>query len=762
MAALGRGQRAATTLSLALCCAVCQAQGNKAESLELPTVTVVGTSPLPGLGVPLDDVPANVQMIKGSSLGDQHDTRVTDFLERNVTSVNINSEQGNADQQSVTFRGFYASPILGVPQGLSVFQDGVRINETFGDVVNWDLIAPTAISSMQLVPGSNPLYGLNTLGGALAVYTKSGKQYPGFSVGTSVGSFGRKQMDVEYGGFKDNWDYFLTYNAANSQGYAAQNASQVRQFFGKLGWQDSMTDFDVSLTLADNHFTGNQTLPLSMLDDLRQSYTYPDTNRNQLSFLTVKGSHFLSDDWLIGGTAYFRSSDNSGANSNTQGGPYNTPTCATDRGPADANGNPTAPDGSNCSGSNVFQRLNQDTYGLGLQLTSTQKLMGFDNQMILGFTADLGRGTFSQSAQDGYFTSNRNTVGVDDASQNVLLKTANRYYGVFISDSLQLGPKWTLTGSARYNMDRVTMADQLGTALNGDHSFAHLSPALGLNFKPNPTVVSYIGYTEGMRVPSPIELSCADPQAPCSLPNAFSSDPALQMVVTHTWEIGARIRVSAQTRLQVAAYQTLSDNDINFAADANSPTQGYFANVGTTRRRGIEISSQSTFDHWGLQTAYSYTQATYQSAFALNSPDNSSADANGVIQVSPGNRLANVPSQLLKIRLEYSPDATWKFGANMNYSGRIYSRGNENNLDPNGRVGGYTVFNLDASMHVNKQLEVFARINNLLNRQYANFGVLGANYFSGPGNSYNAAGMPSQFVGVGQPIGAWVGARYNF
>ncbi|QDL37007.1 TonB-dependent receptor plug domain-containing protein [Rhodoferax sediminis] len=131
----------------------------------MPTVTVVGTSPLPGLGVPLDDVPANVQMIKGSSLGDQHDTRVTDFLERNVTSVNINSEQGNADQQSVTFRGFYASPILGVPQGLSVFQDGVRINETFGDVVNWDLIAPTAISSMQLVPGSNPLYGLNTLGG---------------------------------------------------------------------------------------------------------------------------------------------------------------------------------------------------------------------------------------------------------------------------------------------------------------------------------------------------------------------------------------------------------------------------------------------------------------------------------------------------------------------------------------------------------------------------------------------------------------------
>lgn len=752
--------------ALVSACAAIHAQENKtenkAEVFELPTVNVVATSPLPGLGVPLDDVPANVQLINGGSLTDQHQTNIADHLERNVTSVNINSEQGNADQQSVMFRGFYASPILGVPQGLSVFQDGVRVNESFGDVVNWDLIPVTAISNMQLIPGSNPLFGLNTLGGALAVYTKSGKDYPGFSGSASFGSFGHRQVDFEYGGSKGNWDYFLTFNDSNSQGYAIQNSSNVRQFFAKVGWADSVTDIDVSLTLVDNYLKGNQTLPPNLLYNLRQAYTYPDYNQNEVAFLTVKGTHFLNENLLLGATAYFRDSDNFGADSNTNGGPYNTPTCATDPGPPDENGNPTAPTGENCSGANVFQHLIQNTYGAGAQFTSTSKLMGFNNQVIAGFTADLSNGSFNQSAQDAYFLVDRNTIGVDPYSQNVLLKTATRYYGLFVSDSLQLSPQWTLSASARYNIDRVLLFDQLGTALNGDHSFNHLNPAIGVNFKPVPGVVAYAGYSEGMRVPSPIELTCANPQAPCSLPNAFSSDPDLKMVVSRTWEIGSRFKAGAQTRVELAAYQTDSANDINFVTDAASPTQGYFANVGSTRRRGVELSSQSNFEHLALQTSYSYIQATYQSAFALISPDNSSADANGVIQVSPGNRIPNVPNQLLKIRLEYSPNERWRFGGNMNYSGSIYSRGDENNQDPSGKIGGYTVFNLDATAQVNKELEVFLRVNNLLDRHYANFGVMGENYFVGPGNSYTANGVPSPFYGLGQPISLWAGLRYHF
>ena len=156
--------------------------------MELPAVQVVGTTPLPGLGVPLAEVPGNVQLFGNRALSTQRPPTPTQFLDQNANSVSAASGQGNPFQQSITFRGFAASPLLGTPQGVSVFQDGVRINEAFGDVVNWDLLPPMAISSIQLIPGSRPAFGLNTLGGALAIYTKSGAQYPGANVEISDGS----------------------------------------------------------------------------------------------------------------------------------------------------------------------------------------------------------------------------------------------------------------------------------------------------------------------------------------------------------------------------------------------------------------------------------------------------------------------------------------------------------------------------------------------------------------------------------------------
>src|SRR5260370_16910004 len=142
----------------------------------------------------------------------QRPLELTDFLGANANSVNVGAAQGNAYQQDISFRGLTASPLLGAPQGLSVFQDGVRINEAFGDVVNWDLIPQSAISSIQLIPGSNPAFGLNTLGGALAIYTKSGAQHPGGDVEVSGGSFGRKTAQVEWGGASGALAYFLTPN----------------------------------------------------------------------------------------------------------------------------------------------------------------------------------------------------------------------------------------------------------------------------------------------------------------------------------------------------------------------------------------------------------------------------------------------------------------------------------------------------------------------------------------------------------------------
>jgi outer membrane cobalamin receptor len=266
------GILALTPICLALT-AIAQAADNPAEIFELPSVEVVGTAPLPGLGTPLRDVPGNVQIFGQRLFARTRNPTLTQFLEQNANSVGTASGQGNAYQQSLDFRGFAASPLLGQPQGLSVFQDGVRVNEAFGDVVNWDLLPQSAISSVQLIPGTVPAFGLNTLGGALAILTKSGSQYPGASVEVSGGSFRRRSATAEAGAAQGAFDAYATVHASDGDGYAQHNASRIRQFFGKAGYEDETSDVDVSVTLADNRLAGAQTLPVSVLDRPREAYS---------------------------------------------------------------------------------------------------------------------------------------------------------------------------------------------------------------------------------------------------------------------------------------------------------------------------------------------------------------------------------------------------------------------------------------------------------------------------------------------------------
>src|SRR6266571_4725771 len=167
-------RRALVACALAAACLAAGALAqNPAAELEAPTVYVVGT--------PVSQVPANVQTVTDRRLEALPTPALPDFLERGMGGIVSATSQGNPFQSDVSFRGFSASPLLGTPQGLSVYVDGVRVNESFGDVVNWDLIQKNALSSVTLIPGSNPAFGLNTLGGALAIITKSGSTYPGLS-----------------------------------------------------------------------------------------------------------------------------------------------------------------------------------------------------------------------------------------------------------------------------------------------------------------------------------------------------------------------------------------------------------------------------------------------------------------------------------------------------------------------------------------------------------------------------------------------------
>ena len=743
-----------TTLSLAAFTASALAAGNPAEVLELPSVTVVGTTPLPGLGTPIRDVPANVQIQTSDDISRQRQTNLTDFLEQNPTSVTVNAAQGNPYQPDVNFRGFAASPLLGTPQGLSVFQDGVRINEPFGDVVNWDLVPQSAISSIQIIPGSNPAYGLNTLGGALAIYTKSGSQYPGGSIEVSGGSFGRRTGEFEYGKKFGNLDLFITGNYFTDDGWAEHNASTVKQLFGKVGWQNDTTDIDVSLSIADNKLEGTQTLPLSFFDNTRQAYTFPDLNTNKMSFLNVKGSHFLSEKALIGGNLYYRKykNENISSNVNNEFRPIDPDTGEVDT----------------VQATNDRSTIDQDSYGLGLQLTLLGQLAGRDNQLTIGTSGDFGKARFKQFAQAAEFTESRAAQGLGEFVAETDADTRSQYLGVFITDTLSLNRQWALTLSGRYNRAKVKIDDRSGTApeLNGDHTFTRFNPAIGLTFNPSDQLTAYASYNEGMRAPTPIELTCADPTAPCKLPNNFLADPPLKKVVAKTIEVGARGKWGTASNWSAAVYRTESTDDIQFISSGGAINAGYFANIGDTRRQGLELSAGTKFGRVAVSARYSYIDATFQTGFVENSPNNSSADANGDIQVRPGNRIPGIPRHTAKLRLDYAPNDQWSVGANLVLSSNVFARGDENNQDINGRVPGYAFVNLDGRYRFGSGFELFARVNNLFDRRYANFGVIGENFFTGPNRSFGPLSgvdpVNEQFRGLGAPRGIWVGLRYAF
>jgi outer membrane receptor protein involved in Fe transport len=736
---------------------------NPATELEAPTIEVIGTTPLPGLGTPVNQVPANVQATTGADVQEQAPTNLGEYLDNNLNSVSVNHGQNNPFQPDVNFRGLTASPLLGTPQGLSVFMDGVRINEPFGDVVNWDFVPQNAVSTVNLIPGSNPVFGLNTLAGALSINTKSGFQYPGGSVSMQGGSWDRKAAEFEYGGHGENNDWFLAGTWFDEDGWRDFSPSEVRQFFAKAGREAAETDFDLSLMVADNDLQGTQALPLSFLDNREQAYTWPDQNQNELLFLNGRASRFLSEDLLLGGNLYLRRYENRNFSSNVNDN-YDEGGVAGE----DCGENPVA--GTGPEACNDRSRIETTGFGGTAQLSFLQDLAGKKNQLVVGISADLGDSTFKQSVEDANFTPDRGTVGTGTVFEDTDVQTENDYYGLYFTDTYSPRGDLHLTLSGRYNYATIKIEDQTGTEpqLNGDHKFTRFNPAVGLNYNPSSGLTTYVSYSEGMRAPTPIELTCADPNAPCRLPNNFLADPPLKKVVSRTIETGARGKASEQLGWSLGLYNTDLNDDIQFISTGTGALNaGFFQNVGKTRRRGAEAGLRMASGAWSFLANYSFVRATFESSFLVTSPSNSSAaDLDGDledddIQVSPGNRIPGIPEHALKLRAEYHFFEKLAVGANLNYFSSQFARGDENNQDANGRIPGYTLVNIDARYQAAKRLQVFARIHNLFDREYETLGVLGENVF--PNGVFDPANeIDEQFRSVGAPMGAWVGLRYQF
>ncbi|HEC74498.1 MAG TPA: TonB-dependent receptor [Methylophaga aminisulfidivorans] len=272
--------------------------------------------PLPGLGLTKEEIPANVQSISAEEIKQAHSLSMTDLFNTKLQGVTVNDYQGNPFQMDIQYRGFTAGPQIGTPQGLSVFIDGIRVNEPFGDVVNWDMIPMNAIASVDLFPGSNPIFGLNTLGGSFALKTKDGFNNTAMDAEVLAGSFGRKQLQMENGWNNGTIAFFGAASLFDENGWRDNSPSEVNQLFGKASYRGDKLDLHFSTLIVDTNLVGNGLIPS---EEYRQDragvFTAPDTTENRLQQFQLAAAFQVNDTFSVTGQVYRRTSrrDSQGA-----------------------------------------------------------------------------------------------------------------------------------------------------------------------------------------------------------------------------------------------------------------------------------------------------------------------------------------------------------------------------------------------------------------------------------------------------------------
>lgn len=799
------------------------------SALETEEVLVIGVTPA-GAGIDKSKIPFPIQNRNASDIENSNPLTISDFLRQSFSSVSLNDAQNNPMQPDLQYRGFTASPLLGLAQGLAVYQNGARINEPLGDTVNWDLLPQSAVQSITLSGGANPLFGLNSLGGSLIVDMKDGFSAPGSSVEISSGSFGRTTANIEVGGSNGSFGYYANLESFQEDGWRDQSASDALNFYGSVGWRSDFTRLNLNYQIGQSELIGNGAAPIELLAlDREAIFTGPDITENDMQMFSFDYEHEVSADISFGGNVFYRKNKTDSFNGDgsefavcslggmpqllegieeddlEELGLDDDDICENQFADSDAleaflNQTASMMDSDDefnlenfaddLSGTgalsddaiNNISDRSQESVGADFQWTVRGNFLGYDSQVIAGGAYYRGESNFNSILELADIDPiSRLTLGLGTGifvdSEATRINTETESSSLYITNTMDLSSSVALTLSARANYTDVVLRDKSGMRpeLNGDHNFSRVNPALGITWQASDSHSLYASYSESSRAPTPIELACNegvfdlavafaieagedpdDVDLECRLPNAFLADPPLDDVIAKSFEFGSRGFLN-NIGYSLGLFHTVNKDDILFQTTGRST--GLFANVDETRRAGIESSLQGQWRALSWLAAYSYIDASFGDSFQALSPNHRFADDEGEITVRSGDRIPGIPQHQFKVSSDYEFGNGLSIGLDLLSNGGQVLRGDESNqLD---EVSGYTTIGMRVRYSVNEKMELFAKVDNLLDREYESFGLLGEE----PGELevpiIEDLSNPV-FLGAGAPRAAFLGLRYNF
>lgn len=712
-------------------------------------VVVTGSAPLPASGLDVEKLPGQTQSLSISELmRDRVSTVLPQEIARELPGIATTDKEGSQFQPDLVYRGFEASSVGGDPEGLAVYQNGVRINEAFGDNVNWDLVPEFAIERLT-VQSNNPAFGLNALGGAVSLQMKDGFGAEYENAQISAGSFGRLVGDAEASRQWGDWAAYLAFGGSHDDGYRDASASVLRQTYGDFGYAHGRWLLDLSVSAAWNDIENPGPTPVQLLaGDRRAVFTLPQATGDGATLVQLRSLYQKNRNVLFSGSVYFRTLHESVVDGNTS----EVVRCANDATqlclgggdlfPADAlydaQGNvvpaSVLPPGSTPAEIDRTVTLTNG-YGAAVQASWRAAAFGLSNLLIGGASVDHGDTLYRASGELGYLLYSLNIAGAGPIIDQSLSPTAsapiegpvsvnaqNTYGGVYAIDTLDVTKALTWTLSARLNVADISLADRIVGTPARSNDFVSFNPGTGLTYKFSDALGLYAGVSRSNRAPTPGELSCANPLNPCLLAAFLVADPPLKQVISHTFELGMRgssAVANGTLRWDVSGYRIELDDDILLVA-TNVNGFGFFQNAGETRRQGVDATlAWSMPDGWSIRAGYDFLSATFETPLAL--PSNSpAANAQGLIHVSPGDQLPLNPMHRATFGVDY--DGTgWHVGADLRAQSGEYVNGDQSNQEQ--PLSGYLTTDVHGAVSLNDRIELFGEIDNLLDAHYDSSGA---------------------------------------